>query len=129
MNEGSTRDRIAALLHLRWVWVAAAALALLGAAGGALPLLEVPGFELGLVAALLAALVLGPALGIAAARRELSAAPPRVGAVSVLRPFAATAAVLLGLVALLFLASAVRAALATPCRPLAGAALFALVAT
>ncbi len=128
MNEGSTRDRIAALLHLRWVWVAAAALALLGAAGGALPLLEVPGFELGLAAALLAALVLGPALGIAAARRELSAVPPRVGPVSVLRPFAAAAAVLLGLIALLFLASAARAALATPCRPLAGAALFGLVA-
>ncbi|WP_176062948.1 type VI secretion system protein [Anaeromyxobacter diazotrophicus] len=138
MNEGRTADHIASLLHARWVWAAAAALTLLGAAGGALPLLEVPGFELGLAAALLSALLVGPALGIAAARRALAAAAARRGGAGfapgaaprapILRPFAAAAMVLLGLQALLFSASAARAALATPCRPLAGAALFALVA-
>jgi hypothetical protein len=97
-----------------------------GLAGGALPLVEVPGFDLGLAAALATALLIGPALGIAAARRELAAAG--AAAPSVLRPFAAAALALA--LALLALAgtAALRAAATTPCRALAGGALFAVVA-
>ena len=124
MNEGCTAGHVSSLLHARWVWVVTAALALLGALGGFLPLLEVPGFELGLVAALLSALLLGPALGIAAARRGLATPTPT----GVLRPFAAAALVLLGWLGVLFATAAARAAIATPCRALAGAPLFALVA-
>jgi hypothetical protein len=94
-------------------------------AGGSLPLLDVPGFELGLFGALASGLVLGPALGIAAARREI-ALDER--APSVLRPFAAAAGVLAALLALLFFASALRAAVATPCRPLVSALLFVVIA-
>lgn len=122
MNEGHTAS--VALLHARWVWVAGAAAALLGAAGGALPLLEVPGFELGLAAALGCAVALGPALALAAVRRELA----RGGSPSALRAFAAAGAALLAVLAVLYAASAARAALVTPCRPLAGAAMFAIVA-
>ena len=104
----------------------AAAIAIAGGLlAGALPLLEVPGLELGLAAALACALGLAPALGLAAARRELAR---RAGPPSMLRPFAAAAAASLLLLALLFTASALRAAVATPCRPLAGAVLFAVVA-
>ncbi len=94
-------------------------------AAGALPLFDVPGFELGLFGALASALALGPALGIAAARREIAFGG---SAPSALRPFAAAAGVLAALLALLFSASALRAAVATPCRPLASAPLFFVVA-
>lgn len=104
----------------------AAVLVALGLAGGAWPLFEVPGLELGLAVALAFALGLGPALGVAAARRELAARSPAVP--GVLRPAAAAAGVAAGLVALAGGAAALRAAVATPCRPLTAAPLFLLVA-
>ena len=114
------------LMRTRLALGACAAAAAAGGAAGALPLMEVPGFELGLAAALATALLLGPALGIAAARQELAAAG--AGAASVLRPFAAAAfALVLALLALAG-ASALRAATTTPCHALAGVALFAAVA-
>jgi hypothetical protein len=73
----------------------------------------VPGFELGALAALAFALGLGPALGVAAARRLPS--PPRA--------FAAAALVALALVAALLAGSLVRAALG-PCSPWFGVPLF-----
>ncbi|HZZ84946.1 MAG TPA: type VI secretion system protein [Anaeromyxobacteraceae bacterium] len=87
-----------------------------------LHLLSAPGLELGLVGALLAALSGGP-LGIAAARRQLGRSAP-----SPLAAVASATAALLALEALLFAASALHARLVTPCSPLAGAPLFALVA-
>ena len=92
--------------------------------GGRYPLLEVPGFDLGLVGALAFALLVGPALGLSAARRELAAAHPPAAH----RPAAAAAGVATALVALLLGASALRSALATPCRPLASASVFLVVA-
>jgi hypothetical protein len=82
-----------------------------------LPLLEVPGFELGALAALAFALLLGPALGVAAARARPSPA----------RGFAAAAATALALLAALLAASLARAALG-PCDPLFGLPLFLLAA-
>ena len=129
MNEPRLLAMAGALLRAPPTLLAAAGLLALGLAGGALPLLEVPGFELGLIASLASALLLGPALGIAAARRELSTPTSTATSTpSVLRPFAAAALALLALLALLFTAAATRAALATPCRPFGGAALFALAA-
>lgn len=93
--------------------------------GGKLALLEVPGFDLGLAASLTFAIALGPALGISAARRELFA---REGPAGALRPASAAAAVAAALLALLLVASALRSALSTPCRPLASAPLFLLLA-
>jgi hypothetical protein len=125
MNEPSAYAIARALLRSRLAVGAALAAAALAVAAGALPLLEVPGYELGLAASLASALVLGPALGIAAARRELAAgaSPP-----SALRPFLAAAGVTALLLLLVLAGSALRARLGTPCRPLAGAPLFLLVA-
>ncbi|HEX7488023.1 MAG TPA: hypothetical protein VF341_03910, partial [Anaeromyxobacteraceae bacterium] len=106
MNEPRLLAMAGALLRAPATLLAAAGLLALGLAGGALPLLEVPGFELGLLAALASALALGPALGIAAAQRELGAASaagpspqPSPPPSSVLRPFAAAALALLALLA------------------------------
>jgi hypothetical protein len=93
-----------------------------GLASGSLPLLDVPGYELAELSALLAALALSPWLGIAAAR-EARAGPRPSPAVAL----AAAAAVLAALLALLFAGSALRAALG-PCRALAQAAFFPLLA-
>ncbi len=54
----------------RSVGVAAAALLVLGVAAGGIPLLDVPGYELSELGALLAVAVLGPWLGLAAVRTE-----------------------------------------------------------
>ncbi len=93
------------LARLRSVRAAAVALAALGAASGALPLLETPGYELGEAAALAAAL-LAPFLGIAAVRLERARPAP-----SPLAAFGGAAAVLCGLVALLLAGALLRAAL------------------
>jgi hypothetical protein len=92
---------------------AAVAFAAAAALCGALPLLEVPGYELGALAALAFALVLGPALGIAAAR--IDASPWRA--------FARAAAVAAALLAVLLAAGILRA-LPGPCDPLFGAPMF-----
>ena len=99
----------------------AGALLLLGALGAGLPLLDVPGYELGEVGAWLG-LVLGPPLAwwAAAAERRRDQGSPAVAALAV--ALASTA-----LLALLFLAVAARAALG-PCRALDGAAFFPVLA-
>jgi hypothetical protein len=94
----------------------------LGAAAGGLPLLEAPGYELGQAGALLAALLLAPWLGLAAARRELSGPAP-----SPLAAWAAASARAAALLLALLLGSAARALLG-PCQPLAEAALFPVLA-
>jgi hypothetical protein len=108
------------LLRRRAALAAALALALLGALGGLLPLLDVPGFELGLAGAWLGVLLAGP-LGLAAARaeRERGGGP---GAAALAAALAASA-----LLGVLFAASALRAALG-PCHALAGGAAFPLLA-
>lgn len=93
------------LARRRPVRAAAIALAALGAASGALPLVETPGYELGEAGALLAAL-LAPSLGLAAVRLERSRSAP-----SPLAAFGGAALVLCGLVALLFAGALARAAL------------------
>ncbi|HET9599509.1 MAG TPA: type VI secretion system protein, partial [Anaeromyxobacteraceae bacterium] len=80
-------------------------------------LFEVPGFEAGLACALLAALAVGPWAGIRAALRHAPTAA-----------FARAALSTVGVQAAALAALAAMAALRTPCRPLAGAPLFALVA-
>ncbi len=99
-----------------------AALAAGGVAAGRLPLLEVPGWELGM-AGCLAAVILGAPVGISAARRELAAPEP-----SPARAFGFAAVALVALVAVLFAASATRTALASPCSAWAGAAFYPLLA-
>src|SRR6266511_3645906 len=79
-----------------------------GFAAGSLPLLDAPGYELGEVAAIAAAL-LAPLLGIAAARVALAGPAP-----SPLAAWGAASLVLGGLVALLLAGAMVRAALG-PC--------------
>jgi hypothetical protein len=109
------------LLRRRAALAAAGALLLLGALGGLLPLLDVPGYELGEVGAWLG-LALGPALGwwAAEAERERTGGSPALATLGA--ALASTA-----LLALLFLAVAVRAALG-PCRALDGAAFFPVLA-
>ena len=85
------------------------ALAALGFRLAGLPLLEAPGWELGMVAALLAVVAAAP-LGISAARQEL----PR-GRPAPLRAFARASAGLLLLQAALVGGAAARTALFTPC--------------
>jgi len=99
----------------------AAALALLGALGGRVPLLDVPGYELGLFATWLALLLAGP-LGLAAARAERSRPGGTPGVAALAAAAAATA-----LVSVLFATTAARTALG-PCRALAGAAFFPVLA-
>jgi hypothetical protein len=98
------------------VRTAGIALLALGLAAGGLPLLEAPGYELGEAGALLAALLLAPWLGIAAARVERARAAPSPAAA-----FAAAAGTGAVLLALLFTGDALRAALG-PCRVVASAA-------
>lgn len=109
------------LLRRRAALAAAGALLLAGALGGLLPLLDVPGYELGEVGAWLG-LALGPPLGwwAAATERERGGGSPAVASLGA--ALASTA-----LLALLFLAVAVRAALG-PCRALDGAAFFPVLA-
>ncbi|MBK9518020.1 MAG: type VI secretion system protein [Anaeromyxobacter sp.] len=111
----------AALLRRRAALAAAGALALLGALSGLIPLLDVPGFELGLVGAWLGVLLAGP-LGLAAARAERA----RVGGSPGVAALAAALAASLLLLVLLA-SSAARAALG-PCRALFGAAFFPVLA-
>ncbi|MFL5263476.1 MAG: type VI secretion system protein, partial [Anaeromyxobacteraceae bacterium] len=121
MREAHTPGRLpwAALVPRRAFAIGAALCVAAALAAGALPILEVPGFEVGLAASLAAALLLGPTFGIAAARRA-PAAP--------LRAFAAAACAVSALLGLALAAAALRAWLLSPCRPLASAPLFALVA-
>lgn len=107
----------AALVRRRSVRIGAAALAAAGLAAGSLPLLEAPGYELGQVGALLAAL-LAPAIGVAAWRVERD----RAGA-SPAAAWLAASLVLCGLVGALFAGALVRAALG-PCSALGSAAGF-----
>jgi tetratricopeptide (TPR) repeat protein len=97
------------------VRAAAIVLPLAGFAAGWLPLLDAPGYELAEAGALLAALVLAPWLGIAAARLERGRAAPSPTAA-----FGAAAIAGAALLALFFAANALRAALG-PCRVLPSA--------
>jgi tetratricopeptide (TPR) repeat protein len=102
-------------------WVTAAALLAAGLASGSLPLLDAPGWELGMAGSVLATL-LGAPVGLAAARLER----PRLDS----SPAAAAGAAFLllaGLLAVPFAASALRAALG-PCRALAAAGFYPLLA-
>lgn len=107
-----------ALSARRSVKVAAAAAVACGAGFGFLPLLSLPGFELSLFGCLAMAVAGGP-LGIAAARRANGA---------VLRPWAGAALVAVGLLVLLFGASALQAVLRSRCDPLAGIAFLPVLA-
>ena len=126
-----SKGALPAALRSRPAVAAAVAATALGLAGAAVPLLEVPGLDLGLAAALLSSLVVAPVLGIAAARRALRAAGRETpgGALGpTLRASGATAAVALLLVAWTLAVAAVRAATTTRCGPLAAWWLFVLVA-
>jgi hypothetical protein len=105
------------LARRRSVRVGAAALAVLGIASGSLPLLDAPGYELGELAALLAAL-LAPFAGIAAVRDERTRTHPTPHS-----PGAGSALVHGALLGLFLAAALVRAALG-PCSPLGPAAGF-----
>ena len=109
------------LLRRRALRGAALALLLLGALGGLLPLLDVPGYELGLVGGWLG-LLLAPPLGWWAASLERDRPGGSPAAAALAAALAATA-----LLGLLFLAVAVRAALG-PCRALDGALFFPVLA-
>jgi len=102
--------------------LAACAAAAAGAAAGGLPLLEVPGYELAELSALLAALLLAPAMGLCAARRELARPAP-----SLLSAWASASARSALVLAALFAGSSLRAA-AGPCHALRDAAFFPLLA-
>ena len=97
-------------------------LAALGFRLAGLPLLEAPGWELGMAAALLAVLA-GAPLGIAAARRELAGGRP-----SARRAFAGAAARVVLLQSALVGGAALRTALLTPCSPTFGLAFVPVVA-
>jgi hypothetical protein len=105
------------LARRRSVLAAAAVLLVAGAASGALPLLETPGYELGEAAALLAA-VLAPFLGIAAVRLELRRPAP-----SALAAFAAAALATVALDGAAIVGAIARAALG-PCTALGRALAF-----
>jgi len=109
------------LLRRRATLAAGGALLLLGALGGLVPLLDVPGYELGLVGAWLG-LLLAPPLGWVAASAERARPGGSPGAAATGAALASTA-----LLSLLFLAVAVRAALG-PCRALDGALFFPVLA-
>jgi hypothetical protein len=105
--------------------LAAAGAGLLAALGfrlAGLPLLEAPGWELGMAAALLAVLLGGP-LGVAAARRELAGANP-----SAPRAFAGAAVRVVLLQSALVGGATLRTALLTPCSPTFGLAFVPAVA-
>ena len=107
----------AALARRRSVRAGAAALLVVGAASGSLPLLEAPGYELGELAALLAVL-LAPLAGIAAVRLELAREAP-----SPLAAWGGAAAVVAALAGALVAGAVLRAA-AGPCSALGPAAWF-----
>lgn len=111
----------ATLLRRPALGVAAGLLLLLGGLGGLLPLLDVPGYELGMVGAW-AGLLLGPPLGWWAASAERGRPDGSPATAALGAALAATA-----LLALLFLAVVARAALG-PCRALDGAAFFPVLA-
>jgi hypothetical protein len=115
--EGHTLHIARSLARRRALRVVGALLLAGGVAAGGLPLLEAPGYELAEVAALAAAL-LAPAVGIAAARLELGRPAP-----SPLAATGAAALVLSGLVALLVAGVLVRAAFG-PCAPVTAATAF-----
>jgi hypothetical protein len=115
--DGGTLDLARTLARRRSVRIAGALLLAAGVAAGSLPLLEAPGYELGEAAALAAAL-LAPFVGIAAARAALgSPAPSPRAAVG------AAALVLGGLVSLLVAGALLRAA-AGPCAAVGPATAF-----
>ena len=97
-------------------------LAALGFRLAGLPLLEAPGWELGMVAALLAVLA-GAPLGIGAARRELPRERP-----SASRAFAGAAGRVVLLQSALVGGAAIRTALLTPCSVVHGFAFVPAVA-
>lgn len=111
----------ASLLRRRAALAAAGLLALLGALSGLVPLLDVPGFELGLLGAWLGVALAAP-LGLAAARAERArtGGGPGVAAAAAALSTTLLLTVLLG-------ATAARAALG-PCRALFGAAFFPILA-
>ncbi len=104
------------------VRVAGALSALAGVAAAGLPLLEVPGYELGQMGALAAVVLLGPWLGIAAVRLERARPEP-----SPLAAWAAASAVSAALLAALFAGVGLRAAFG-PCRVFFAAGFFPIVA-
>ncbi|MGC3998120.1 MAG: type VI secretion system protein [Anaeromyxobacter sp.] len=113
------------LARRRAVRVAAAALVVAGLAAGGLPLLEVPGFELAELGALLSALVLSPWLGLAAARLELARpAPARPSPWAAWGAAAAVSAALL----LALLAGAAARAMGGPCDPFLSVGFFPALA-
>ncbi len=111
-------------MRARPAFLAAAAglLAALGFRLAGLPLLEAPGWELGMAAALLAVL-LGAPLGIARARAELARERP-----SAPRAFARAAAGVVLLQAALVGGATLRTALLTPCSPTFGLAFVPAIA-
>lgn len=111
----------AALLRRRAALVAAGGLALLGALGGLVPLLDVPGFELGLLGAWLGVALAVP-LGLAATRTERARPTGSPGVAALAAALAVTA-----LLGVLLAATAARAALG-PCSALFGAAFFPVLA-
>ena len=114
-------DVARSLARRRWVAATAAALAAAGVASGRVPLLDAPGWELGMVGAWLATALALP-LGLAAWREEARRPEPSPGAAA-----AGALAALTVLLGVLLATSAIRAA-AGPCRVLASAALFPLLA-
>ncbi|WP_243338759.1 type VI secretion system protein, partial [Anaeromyxobacter soli] len=107
----------AALARRRTVRAGGVALLAAGFAGGSLPLLDAPGYELGEAGALLAA-ALAPFLALAAVRAETDRPAPSPAAA-----FGGAVLVLSALLALLFAGSVARAALG-PCSALTRAAAF-----
>jgi hypothetical protein len=114
-------DTAIALGRRAWCRAAAVLLAVLGFASGSLPLLDAPGYELGMAGALAAVLLGGPA-GIAAARIERLRPDPSPAAAA-----GASSLVLAALLGILFAGSALRAALG-PCRVLSQAGLYPVLA-
>jgi hypothetical protein len=114
---GRTPDIARSLASRRSIRIGAVALVALGFAAGGLPLLDAPGYELAEASALAAAL-LAPFVGIAAARLELGQPSPS--------PLAAWAAssLAVGALVLLFAAGATARAALGPCTALGPAAGF-----
>jgi hypothetical protein len=107
----------AALARGRAARAGGAVLLAAGLAGGSLPLLDAPGYELGELGALLA-VALAPLLALPAVRSERARPDPSPAAA-----FGGAAVVLSALLALLFAGAVVRAALG-PCSALTPAAAF-----
>ena len=117
-------EAVSALVRAPVSLCAAVVVAALTALAGSLPLLEVPGLELGLAVAIGSALALGPALGFTAARQELRRSalqdrPPRGELAAGAAALVASALVLLALGV-----ATARAALFTRCAPAGDPGLF-----